>query len=173
MQGCMKITLPPTARHDVPSGIGRMMHVLNTRNVTAGWRRLSDSPGSPKGGLALTPVAGRLFLLGGTADSWCYDPSRDGWSRLPDMPLPNPFKVGGSPAFMDRFILAVGGAAYFKAVGANGSFPYPARPDFMPRCKMGSDACNETCKCTADSNPDDPGALSQVTTAAVLRAFFR
>ena len=134
---------------DIPEGVGKMLHVLDTRNVSGGWKRLSDSPGHGKSCAALAPVGGKLFVLGSSSDSWEYTPSYDTWTRLPDMPLPNPVKLGGSPAFMDRFILAIGGGANFNASGISGPFPYPARPTFMPR--------NASCNCTADSNPNTPG----------------
>ena len=134
---------------DSPPGVGKMLHVVDTRNISAGWRRLSDSPGQSKSCMVFSPVGGKLFVLGSSSDSWEYTPASDSWARLPDMPLPNPVKYSGSAAFMDRYILAIGGAANFKATGINGSFPYPARPMFMPR--------NATCNCTADSNPNNPG----------------
>ncbi len=134
---------------DTPPGVGKMLHVLDTRNLSFGWKRLTDCPGHSKSGVALAPVQGKLFVLGSSSDSWEYAPSADAWTRLPDMPLPNPVKLGGSPAFLDRFILAIGGAANFNATGTSGPFAYPARPSFMPR--------NTTCNCTADSNPNKPG----------------
>ena len=134
---------------DSPPGVGKMLHVVDTRNISAGWRRLSDSPGQSKSSMVFSPVGGKLFVLGSSSDSWEYTPASDSWARLPDMPLPNYVKYSGSAAFMDRYIFAIGGAANFKATGINGSFPYPARPMFMPR--------NATCNCTADSNPNNPG----------------
>lgn len=147
---------------NVPPGVGKMLHVLDTRKLHSGWRRLRDSPGHSKSCMVLSPVRGRLFVLGSSADSWVYTPASDSWAQLPDMPLPNPVKLGGSPAFMDRFILAVGGAADFNATRRNGSFPYPARPVFMPR--------NTTCNCTSDSNPSNPVSPVDSNTAFSVRS---
>ena len=146
---------------DVPVGVGKMLHVLDTRNLSSGWTRLRDSPGHGKSGMVLSPVGDQLFVLGSSADSYRYAPASDSWARLPDMPLPNPIKLGGSPAFMDRFILAIGGAANFNATGPTGRFPYPARPAFMPR--------NATCNCTPDSNPNNPVRPALIGAARIPR----
>jgi hypothetical protein len=44
-------------------------------------------------------------------DSWEYDPMIDAWTTLPDSPLPGPAKTNGDAAFLDRYIVLVGGAA--------------------------------------------------------------
>ena len=64
-----------------------------------------------------------FFEQGSSSDSWEYTPASDSWARLPDMPLPNPVKYSGSDAFMDRYILAIGGAANFKATVGTQCFP--------------------------------------------------
>jgi len=40
-----------------------MLHVVDTRNISAGWRRLSDSPGHSKSCMVFAPVGGKLFIL--------------------------------------------------------------------------------------------------------------
>lgn len=111
----------------VPPWVGSMLHVLDTRNVSAGWRRLCDCPGSMKVGASLTPAAGKLYSIGGGADAWVYDPENDSWTTLPDMPLPNPVKTNGNAAYLDRYIILIGGAATFNTTGIRGKYPYPAQ----------------------------------------------
>lgn len=142
---------------------GSMLHVLDTSNLTAGWRRLPDCPGTPRVGHSLTPVQGKLFVLGGDArsgpaeDCWKFDPVLRVWTRLPDIPLPNPAKTNGDAAFMDRFIVLVGGAANFNTttVPNNTKGPYPHRPSFIPNGVI--DGKPAECGVTASSNPNTPG----------------
>ncbi len=60
---------------NIPAGVGAMLHVLDTRNFSHGWKQLRDCPGRGRSGLVLAPVGGDLFVLGGSADSWRYSPS--------------------------------------------------------------------------------------------------
>jgi len=97
--------------------VGRRLHTLDLDEIEAGWRALKDCPGTPRSHHALAPAGGKLYALGGIfshqgkhwncVDNWCYDPAKDDWSRVRDLPIP----CGGwsSKTWKDRFILLFGG----------------------------------------------------------------
>ena len=132
---------------DKPPGVQKMLHVLDTKDISAGWRRLPDCPGTDFGGV-LAPAGGNLYALGAIT-SWRFNVAAATWSRLADNPLPNIAKTNGDAVFMDRYIVLVGGAANFNITGADGKQqPYPARP---MRIKDG------TCNITEDVDPSKEG----------------
>ena len=132
---------------DKPPNVHAMLHVLDTNNIIAGWKRLPDCPGTGGGGI-LAPAGGKLHVMG-AIDSWRYDPTATTWSRLADNPLPNLAKTNGNTVFMDRYIVLVGGAANFNVTSVDGKqHPYPARP---MRIEDG------TCNITACSDPSKEG----------------
>jgi hypothetical protein len=105
------------------SPAGRALLVLDTSDVQAGWKRLADCPGLPKFDSAVAAVGGKIYQLGGifsrlhnnetgfhnAVDSWMYDPTTDGWSRLQDMP--DGANRRALP-YADRYILLIAGYTY-------------------------------------------------------------
>jgi len=100
--------------------VGRALLVLDTTDLKAGWKRLSDCPGVPKFDSALAVAGGKIYQLGGVfgplaksappysnaIDSWVYDPANDRWTRLCDTP---PGSNRRALVYADRYILLVGG----------------------------------------------------------------
>lgn len=85
------------------------------------WDTLAPLPKSPTtgqqvgGGLAMVETGGRLFAFGGEwfgseggvfAETWIYEPSRDQWTRGPDMKTP---RHGLAGLNVDGQILAIAG----------------------------------------------------------------
>ena len=85
-------------------GVSKQMFALDTADPAASWRRCADLPGPARALATLASGGGSLYLLGG-ADSWeplnpmrdtyRYDPKRDKWQRMKDLPWPSYAMVGG------------------------------------------------------------------------------
>jgi N-acetylneuraminic acid mutarotase len=100
--------------------VGRALLVLDTTDLKAGWKRLSDCPGVPKFDSAIAVAGGKIYQLGGVfgplaksvppysnaIDSWVYDPAKDHWTRLRDTP---PGSNRRALVYADRYILLIGG----------------------------------------------------------------
>ena len=114
------------------SPVGKALLVLDTSNLKDGWKRLADCPGVPKFDATLAAAGGKIYELGGVfaplaksdapyynaVDSFAYDPTKDNWTKLPDMPqgcnrraLP----------YADRYIVLVSGFKYAKTRKPDGS----------------------------------------------------
>ena len=107
-------------------GLGRHLLFLNLdeAGLAAGWQRGPDLPGSPRWVFSLTAVRGELYVIGGATtnasvvDNWKFSPGAAGagagtWSALPDLPISSGnFQTNGKNAFLDRYILLVGGYQY-------------------------------------------------------------
>lgn len=108
------------------SPVGRALLVLDTRDPAAGWKRLADFPGVPRAFSSAAAAGGKLYVLAGlysplptpsrpeaefynAVDSWVYDPAKDSWSRLPDMPDDANVRA---VSFNDRYLLLLGGYKY-------------------------------------------------------------
>jgi polygalacturonase len=129
--------------------VGSKLLVLDTTRPEGGWVELPSLPGTPRCGVSVTAVAGKIYVLGGlttsdvapakrtalVADCWVYDPaiaatggSGAGWKRLPDMPFPEDIKTSDSTAFMDRFIVTVGGSMRYVSTNGSSYGPAPQGP---------------------------------------------
>jgi hypothetical protein len=103
--------------------VGRGMLMLDTTHLEKGWQRLADIPGSPRFNAAGAAAGGRVYVLGGVhhgktdklngyhnvIDSWCYDPQRGQWARLPDVPQGANRRV---VAYKDRYLIMLSGYRY-------------------------------------------------------------
>jgi cyclically-permuted mutarotase family protein len=79
----------------------KSLYMLNLLNPKSGWQSLADLPGPARAFTALVALSGAessgLFVLGGRQtidkqttvlnDAYQYDPKRDRWVRLPDLPV--------------------------------------------------------------------------------------
>eukprot|EP00037_Helgoeca_nana_P007154 m.65389 g.65389 ORF g.65389 m.65389 type:complete len:441 (-) comp17979_c0_seq2:748-2070(-) len=135
-----------TDRHGGNPGMGRRLWSLEIPTTTAGsergaeWVELPMLPALPRWVHSFTAVQGKLYVLGGArtdvdtchtgsntsstvglVDCWCYDPATRTWVRLPDMPFSSSnWQTNGPHAFMDRYIILVGGNQYSTAASTNG-----------------------------------------------------
>jgi N-acetylneuraminic acid mutarotase len=114
------------------SPVGQAMLVLNTARLRAGWKRLADCPGVPKCNSAVAAVGSKIYQLGGifaplaqsdlayynAVDSWMYDPERDKWTRLQDLPHGSNRRA---LAYGDRYIVLISVFKYAKTRNLDGT----------------------------------------------------
>jgi N-acetylneuraminic acid mutarotase len=119
--------------------LGARLIVFDTENVEAGWKRLTDCPGTPRLGVAMAAVGGKIYVLGGVAatprnsgsiyrsivDNWRYDPARDSWERIRDLPTSSSNFPDGKIVVADRYVLLVGGFPYAEVANPDGTFRPP------------------------------------------------
>ncbi|UCH34128.1 MAG: hypothetical protein JSV65_16545 [Armatimonadota bacterium] len=116
--------------------LGARLLVLDTADLKAGWRRLSDCPGTPRLGHAMAAVDGKLHVIGGLAsvpgvgyatvvDNWRYDPATDTWQRIRDLPIASGNFPDGRIVFADRYIVLVGGYQYSQVANPDGTYRPP------------------------------------------------
>jgi len=110
------------------------LHIVGGRQVGGGnvaghevydpsedrWRKAAPMP-KAQGGLAAATLGGKLYAFGGeyfTANgggvhpqSWVYDPNKDSWASLPDMPTP---RHGLGAVTLENKIYVIGGAKQFS-----------------------------------------------------------
>jgi len=115
--------------------LGARLLVFDTTNIKAGWKRLADCPGTPRLGTAMATVGGKIYVLGGVAatpgksasiyrsvaDDWRYDPKRDSWDRIRDLPTSSSNFQDGKIVFANRYILLVGGFPYAEVANPDGT----------------------------------------------------
>ena len=116
--------------------VGRGMLVLNTKQLNKGWRRLADTPGSPRCFTSCAAAGGKVYLLGGlhfainafhnVVDSWVYDPRSEQWSRLTDMPHGGNRRV---VAYNDRYLIMLGGHRYGTTWNVDGTVSEAHTPE--------------------------------------------
>jgi N-acetylneuraminic acid mutarotase len=112
---------------------GAKLYVIDTKNLAAGWKMLSDLPGTPRFCGAFVPCGGKFYALGGATgddnptnkyatvvDNWLYDPASDSWGRLRDMPVASSNFPPGQLLAFNRYILLVGGYQYENMIGLDG-----------------------------------------------------
>ncbi len=115
------------------SPVSRALLVLDTTNLDAGWQRLADCPGSPQFDAGVAAARGKVYRLGGiyaplnpgdglnyynAVDSWVYDPARDAWSRLRDMPHGSNRRA---LTYDDRYIILLAGYKYAETWNLDGT----------------------------------------------------
>jgi len=72
------------------------------------WKKCAPLPGAMRTGVATTACSGKLYSFGGgILDACVYDPERDQWERIADLPYPSQWSWAVS--FKDRYILMPGG----------------------------------------------------------------
>jgi hypothetical protein len=150
-------------------GFGRHLLVLDMTNLAAGWTRGPDMPGSPRWVFSLTAVGGSMYVIGGATtnasvvDNWQFDPARAHWTQLPDLPISSGnFQTNGNNAFMDRYIILVGGYQYGHVYLANGTYgnPYGQAQRMCPDKAIAANTsgCHSTCS-SATSGIVDKGYM--------------
>lgn len=119
--------------------LGARLIVFDTADIRAGWKRLADCPGTPRMGTATAAVGAKIYVLGGLAatprnsgsvyrsvvDDWRYDPSRDSWERIRDLPTSSSNFPDGKIVVASRYILLVGGFPYAEVANPDGSVRPP------------------------------------------------
>jgi len=118
--------------------LGAQLLMIDTADLKSGWRRLADCPGTPRMTPAMATVAGRIFVIGGAAgndnpsgayatvvDNWRYDPVRDQWERLRDLPVASGNFTSGQIVYKERYILLIGGYQYPMVENPDGSLRKP------------------------------------------------
>jgi hypothetical protein len=139
-------------------GLGKHLLILDLENLSGGWQRGPDLPGSPRWVFSMTAVGGSLYVIGGATtnssvvDNWKFTPAATAtaasapasstsgsappepaagasdvnvdafgsWVALPDLPISSGnFQTNGNNAFMDRYILLVGGYQYSHVYNPN------------------------------------------------------
>jgi N-acetylneuraminic acid mutarotase len=114
--------------------LGARLLVLDTQNLDAGWKERTVCPGTPRFAHAVAAVGGAVYVIGGAAgidnptkkyrtvvDNWRYDPAKDSWQRLRDLPVSSGNFPPGQIVAFDRYIVLVGGYQYDGVLGIDGS----------------------------------------------------
>jgi len=121
-----------TNREGGNPGLGSHLLILDLANLAAGWVRGSDMPGSPRWCHSVTAVQGSIYVIGGATsnstvvDNWKYEPMASQWTRLPDLPISSGnFQTNGNNAFLDRYIILIGGYQYEHIYYPNGTYGLP------------------------------------------------
>ena len=120
-------------RHGGNPRLGARLIAFDTDHPETGWRPLTECPGTPRWVAAMAAVKGKIYVLGGATgspyctvvDNWMYDPARDVWSRLRDLPVASGNFPAGSIAFQDRYIILGGGYQYAKVANPDGTTREP------------------------------------------------
>lgn len=126
-----------TDRHGTNGRQGARLVSLDTLDTVAGWRTLTDCPGTPRWVQATSAVGGRVYVIGGAtgdltrdgkpygyctvADNWAYDPTTRRWTRLRDLPIGSGNFPAGQIAYAARYILLIGGYQYAHVCDADGT----------------------------------------------------
>jgi hypothetical protein len=118
--------------------LGAQSLMIDTADLKSGWKRLADCPGTPRMTPALAAVDGMLYLIGGAAgndnaggayatvvDNWRYDPAKNQWERLRDLPVASGNFPSGQIVYKNRYILLIGGYQYPKVENPDGSLREP------------------------------------------------
>ncbi|HPO13599.1 MAG TPA: kelch repeat-containing protein [Candidatus Hydrogenedentes bacterium] len=126
-------------RQDRKGGCERMgarLIAFDTQHAGQGWKRLPECPGTPRWVGAMTSVKGQIYLFGGATgdpystvvDNWKFDPAKNEWSRLRDLPIASGNFPSGKIVFKDHYILLCGGYQYAQVANPDGSTrpPYGA-----------------------------------------------
>lgn len=124
--------------------IGARMLVFDTRNPGAGWKELKECPGTPRWVHAVTAVNGQVYVIGGgtggdnptgsyctVVDNWRYDPAKDQWHRLKDLPISSGNFPSGSIVYDNRYIVLIGGYQYPNVLHPDGSVGKPYGKPFQ------------------------------------------
>ncbi len=113
--------------------LGSRLLVLDTNELSVGWKPLPECPGTPRMVAAMAAVRGKIYLIGGATgdvpnfgycsvvDNWTFDPASNQWSPLPDLPISSGNFPSGSIVFRDRYLLLVGGCQFDKIANPDGT----------------------------------------------------
>lgn len=120
-------------RHGKQPRLGARLIAFDAEHPDAGWRALSECPGTPRWVAAMAVVNGKIYLIGGATgspyctvvDNWMYDPATDAWSRLRDLPIASGNFPNGAIVYRERYILLGGGYQYTKVANPDGTTREP------------------------------------------------
>jgi len=117
--------------------LGAHLLVIDTENLKAGWKRLTDCPGTPRWVAGTAAVRGKIYVIGGATgnltrggkkygyctvvDNWVYDPGTDTWARTRDLPISSGNFPSGAIGSKDRYILLIGGHQYGHVANPDGT----------------------------------------------------
>ncbi|MBM4068993.1 MAG: hypothetical protein FJ271_08630 [Planctomycetes bacterium] len=141
-------------RHGRVKRLGARLLIFDTNRPEDGWQERRPCPGTPRFVHAVAAVAGKVYVLGGATgsdnaesgtftvvDNWVYQPEKNEWTALPDLPVASGNFPSGRVVFADRYILLVGGYQYGKVMTPRGQtrpiYGRPTRHD--PKNAMCSD----------------------------------
>lgn len=105
-------------------GLGNRLIMFDTDTPEAGWRAMAPCPGAPRCLASTAVVDGMAYFIGGVAvapesgafcnvvDSWRYDPAKNSWERLRDMPISGSGGSSGLIVYKERYILLPCGYQY-------------------------------------------------------------
>jgi len=91
---------------------GARLLVFDTNNVNAGWKELTQCPGTTRMQAGMAAVDGKIYIIGGfqgSVDSWRYDPQTDKWERLRDVPVSCGGFASGLILYKKRYMLLATG----------------------------------------------------------------
>jgi N-acetylneuraminic acid mutarotase len=122
----------PSTAYPNGSPVAQGLLVLDTTNISAGWQRLADMPGTHRTNAGVAAVNNKIYVLGGNYgpngttdydycnvdDSWVYDVASNTWSALPDMPDGANRKA---VAYGNRYVVLCGGFKYMYTYRPDGS----------------------------------------------------
>lgn len=130
--------------------VGRALLVLDTNDLRSGWKRLADLPGKSRSFCSAAAAGGRIWVLSGlnspsrkagegaeffnVVDGWTYDPARDKWEPLPDVPDNANVRA---VTFRDRYLVLLGGYKYAYTLHRDGTRTQAQTGDEMKQ-KMGA-----------------------------------
>jgi len=110
--------------------LGARLMVIDTTDPGRGWKALAECPGTPRWVGAFAAVKGTLYLVGGATgdgeyctvvDNWAYNPAKDSWNRLKDLPVASGNFPNGAIVFKDRYLVLGGGYQYAKVANPDGT----------------------------------------------------
>jgi N-acetylneuraminic acid mutarotase len=120
--------------------LGARLLMIDAADLRRGWKHLADCPGTPRWVAAMAAVKGKVFVIGGATgndnpnhpdgyntvvDNWRYDPARNQWNRLRDLPVASGNFPSGRIVYEGRYILLIGGNQYPKIENTDGSLREP------------------------------------------------
>jgi len=110
--------------------LGARLLMIDTENLDAGWKELSECPGTPRFVNAIQAVGDRIYVIGGATglptntivDNWVYNSATDAWSRIRDLPIASGnFPRSTNVMFADRYIILPGGYQYGAVANPDGT----------------------------------------------------
>lgn len=118
--------------------LGARLLYLETGDLAVGWRELPECPGTPRWVNSFAAVNGKLYVIGGASgnvvrdgtnygycsvvDNWRFDPAKNEWTRLADLPVSSGnFPRSSNAVFKDRYIVLPGGHQYTYVLNPDGA----------------------------------------------------
>lgn len=138
--------------------LGARLLVLETSDLSRGWRELSPCPGTPRWVHTMAAMDGKLYVIGGATgntirdgtsygtctvvDNWRFDTDTEHWSRLRDLPVASGnFPRSTNNVYRNRYVVLPGGYQYGHVLNPDGTL----RPPYgnVHSANPGSGLCND------------------------------